>query len=197
MTPIRILSIIGSPRRNSRVKAGIKAVHNVLVSHGVESYVWNLGEHPLPFMDPETRGNAGPDDSVLACFLQLAREADGFVLGSPLYHNSYSGWLKNALDHLSGRDHLGGKAFGLTSNGGHRSLQAVDHLRIVVRSVQGIAIPTQLCTDEEDFTLDQDGELHLTAPPILERVARFSEELIEFTVLMKNRREGIARRLTE
>ena len=197
MNPIRILSIIGSPRRNSRVKAGIAAVHNVLARRGVESHVWNLGEHPLPFMDPETRGIAVPEDPVLARFLQLAREADGFVLGSPLYHNSYSGWLKNAIDHLSGRDHLGGKAFGLTSNGGHRSLQAVDHLRIVVRSVQGIAIPTQLCTDEEDFTPDQHGELHLTAPLILERVARFSEELIDFTVLLKNRRLGIPQRLTE
>lgn len=189
MTPIRILSIVGSPRRNSRVKAGIEAVHDVLVGRGVDSYVWNLGQHPLPFMDPDTRGNAGPDDSALARFLRLAREADGYVLGSPIYHNSYSGWLKNAIDHLSGRD-LGGKAFGLTSHGGHRSLQAVDHLRIVVRSVQGIAIPTQLCTDEEDFTLDEEGEIHLSDPPILERVARFSEELLEFAVLMKARRHG-------
>ncbi len=189
MAALRILSIVGSPRPTSRVRVGLEALRAALAELGVENPVWNLGQTPLPFMDPDTRGQPEPRDPNLARFLALARASDGYVLGSPIYHNSYSGWLKNAIDHLSSRD-LAGKAFGLASHGGHRSQQAVDHLRIIVRSVQGVAIPTNLCTDEEDFTQDEEGELHLTALPIIERVRRLAEELAEFTALLRARRNG-------
>lgn len=189
MTALRILSICGSRRPQSRVKAGLMAIDQVLAGRKVETTLWNLGQNPLPFMDPDTRGTCGIGDRDLARFLELARSADGYVLGSPIYHNSYSGLLKNALDHLSMRD-LGGKAFALTSHGGNRSPQAVDHLRIIVRSVQGIAIPVQLCTDEEDFVPAQNGEMKLSAPPTLERLERLVDELMEFATILRARRDG-------
>ena len=75
-------------------------------------------------MDPGVRGD-GTDDDNLAEFLTLAAACDAFVLGTPVYHDSYSGVLKNALDHL-GSASLGGKVFGLVSHGGQRTTQAVD-----------------------------------------------------------------------
>src|SRR5208283_4748262 len=112
---------------------------------------WSLGSQPLPLLDPVLRGQPGLiHDPLLFRFLEWAAVSDGFVLGTPVYHDSYSGVLKNALDHLSSRD-LNDKAFGLVSHAGQRTTQAVAHLRIVVRSFNGIAIPTQVCTQDDDL----------------------------------------------
>ncbi len=73
---------------------------------------------------------------------------------SPVYHNSYSGVLKNTLDHLD-IPHFRNKAVGLVSHGGDGSTQPVDHLRVVVRGLNGIATPTNVCTRKDDY--GQDG----------------------------------------
>lgn len=106
--------------------------------------------------------------------------ADAFVLGSPLYHNSYSGALKNALDYL-GIKHFRKRPVGLASHGGASS-QAVDHLRIVVRGVLGIAITTQVCTADADFAEapGPDGLYAVIDAGIHDRIERFAAELILF-----------------
>lgn len=189
-TELHILCIVGSPRRESRVAAGITALDNAITRLGAVSQVWNLGQRPLPFMIPELRANeCSIENPELVEFLNAAQAADAYIFGSPVYHNSYSGVLKNAIDHLSMR-HVGGKAFALASHGGNRSSQAVDHLRIVVRSLEGIAIPTQLCTDECDFEFDETGKPILASEMIFERVKRLAQELVEFAAMLRGRRES-------
>ena len=189
MSSLRILSIVGSPRPNSRVRIIIEDVRHVLGrGYGVENPVWYLGENPLPFVDPDGSGWSDSTSDDLGRYIDLVRSSDGYVLGSPIYHNSFSGWLKNALDHASSRE-FGGKAFGLVSHGGVRSTQAVDHLRIVVRGVLGTAIPTQICTDDTDMGPDGSGRLVITSAPIRDRIERFGGELVEFTKMLKDRRE--------
>jgi NAD(P)H-dependent FMN reductase len=66
-------------------------------------------------------------------------------LGSPEYHNSYSGVLKNALD-LLGADELRGKLFGLmgVGAGDMGAINTLGHLRYVVRGVGGWSLPIQV-----------------------------------------------------
>jgi len=87
--------------------------------------------------------------------------------------------LKNAVDHLT-IAHFRYKPVGLVSHGGNRSTQAVDHLRIVVRGLLGVAIPTQVCTAQKDYR--QDGELsyQLESEEISRRIERFASELMVF-----------------
>ncbi|MDH3595415.1 MAG: NAD(P)H-dependent oxidoreductase, partial [Rhodospirillales bacterium] len=111
---------------------------------------------------------------------RLAGRADAFVLATPVYHNSYSGVLKNALDYL-GSEQFKYRPVGLASHGG-RSTQAVDHLRQVVRSVLGVAIPTQVCTAMADYgdVPDDHGCHRIADPEMLCRIERFAEELVLF-----------------
>jgi hypothetical protein len=69
----------------------------------------------------------------------------------------------------------------LASHGG-RSTQAVDPLRIVVRGLLGIAIPTQVCTQEADFAGEpgEDGLYAVTDPDIQARIARQADQLLLF-----------------
>jgi len=70
---------------------------------------------------------------------------------TPTHHNSYSGLVKQALDHLP-RTAFAGKPVALLATCGRQPTpQAVDHLRIVVRALHGTAIPAQVLATEGDF----------------------------------------------
>jgi NAD(P)H-dependent FMN reductase len=161
----------------------------VLGASGAETTVWWLSERPLPPADPKYHHDASshPDPAVRQLVAQ-AGEAGGIVLASPVYHNSYSGILKNALDHLS-MDQFHRKPVGLAGHGGNRTTQAVDHLRIVVRGLLGVALPSQVCTANEDFE-ETPGGYRLLSSDIEARIQRVAEELILFAQTLQLLRGG-------
>jgi azobenzene reductase len=176
----RILLISGSIRQPSYTAALAQHVEEELRLGGAETRLWDLRREPLPIADPAYHQDPSqhPDNRVRS-FVQEAVLSHAFVLASPIYHNSYSGVLKNALDHLT-IAHFTYKPVGLISHGGNRSPQAVDHLRIVVRGLLGVATPTQVCTAAEDYRETEPGIWAVSSPAILTRAERFSTELIAF-----------------
>jgi NAD(P)H-dependent FMN reductase len=180
---INVAVICGSPREVSYTRGLGRCIVGALEAQGAAVELLDLRHHALPPLDPRLRREreAHPDPAVGRLF-SMASAADGFVLASPVYHNSYSGVLKNALDYLRIPD-LRYKPLGLASHGGGSS-QAVDHLRQVVRGLNGVGIPTQVCTREADFADLAPPADHytLTDPDILARVERFADELIRFAV---------------
>lgn len=174
---MKALIFIGSSRLDSHTKALGEAIQSALESHGADVTCLELAAMNLPNADPAFHRD--PHQHTNQKIQQLATqadEADIMVLLSPIYHNSYSALLKNALDNLSIAQ-FAGKAVGLGSQGGDRTSQAVDHLRIVARGLNAIAIPTQVCSQETDFT-EEGGKYTLMEPGILKRVERFAEELV-------------------
>lgn len=182
--PLKVLLISGSVALSSHTRALCHAVAATVTGLGAEATVWDLREEPLPIADPIFHDDAREHpDPMVQMFVKTADQADAFVLSSPVYHNSYSGVLKNALDHLVIR-HLAYKPVGLVSHGGNRSTQVVDHLRIVVRGLLGVAIPTQVCTVDDDYGRSRSGDYQLAVAPIGERVLRLGTELVAFAHAM-------------
>ena len=181
---LNMLVIAGSPRRPSYTRSLAHTIGQRLTEQGARVGTLDLYATPLPPMAPELRAKRleHPDETVRRLF-GLAEEADAFVLASPVYHNSYAGVLKNALDYLMLRD-LRYRPVALAAHGG-RSTQAVDHLRQVVRGVLGVAIPTQVCTQDADFTAEPDeaGLYRVTDPDIDARIGR---QVTELTVFAKH-----------
>lgn len=166
--PKRILMIPGSNRTGSMTVAALEQVGEALKQRGFEVTLWDMRALPLPPYDPEASAALPPEVEALK---SEAHRAAGFVLGSPTYHNSYSGLLKTALDHLS-PDDFRGKPVALVGVG---SVQPLDHLRIVVRGLLGVAIPAQFVTGNADFPGGT------AAPALAQRVERLADEL-EFFV---------------
>jgi NAD(P)H-dependent FMN reductase len=105
---------------------------------GAQITRWDLRKRPLPLADPRFHEHPErhPAPEVRA-FVEATTAADALVLGSPVYHNSYAGVVKNAFDHLA-IPQVARKPVGLLPNGGGAvSTQAVDHLRLVVRGLGG------------------------------------------------------------
>ncbi len=176
-----ILILAGSPRALSYTRGLARDIGRALQDQGAQVRLLDLCEAPLPTLDPALRawGESHPDPNAAELY-RLAGRADAFVLATPVYHNSYSGVLKNALDYL-GSEQFKYRPVGLASHGGH-STQAVDHLRQVVRSVVGVAIPTQVCTATADYRdgPDEIGCHRVADPEILSRIRRFAEEIVLF-----------------
>lgn len=170
------LILNGSASQNSHTSALSQSILDSLSRRRVHAKTISLVSTPLPFADPAFHRN--PIDHPDSRVKQLVEQADRthiFVLLTPIYHNSYSALLKNSLDHLAIKQ-FAGKIVGLGSHGGNRSTQAVDHLRIVSRGLNAIAIPTQVCTDDSDYR-PIDGGYVVYSETILERIERFADEL--------------------
>ncbi|NOT07865.1 MAG: NAD(P)H-dependent oxidoreductase [Gemmatimonadales bacterium] len=181
---IKILGIIGSVRPLSRTGAMVRLVNWNLKERGVESSTWSLRERPLPIMDPDLR--AHPEritDPNVREFMAQAALADGFVLGTPVFHWSFSGVLKNAIDHLSS-EVLSQKAFGLLSHGGRQSTQPLADLANVVEGCGGIVIPTRIATDDSHLDLDAEGRVTgMRDRDLADRIDRFCGDLIRFAAI--------------
>lgn len=175
---VRAFLLGGSLASPSHTSALLRTADAALAERGARVERWDLAERGVPAADPgqhvlpvalrEQPGRA---------LAQAAARADAVVLATPLYHNSYSGMLKNALDHLSARE-LERKPVALLSHTGRLpSTQAIDHLRLVVRALLGIAIPAQVITVDGDWSL-RDGHYRLEAPAIESRLTALVDELI-------------------
>lgn len=175
----KILILVGSSSHNSHTLNLSKVIAKKLQEFKVEVNLIDLVEYELPQYDLNNEKDFLVNHPKVVEFIRLSKEADGFVWGTPVYHGSFSGILKNALDwqHFF----LKNKVVGLISNGNERGSMSVDHLTLVARTQHAIAIPTRVCTDSEDF----DQNRNLVAPDILSRVDRFCNELLDFTARMK------------
>lgn len=125
---IQVTVICGSAREVSYTRGLGRRIVRALEGREAAVELLDLRHHALPPMDPHLRrARADHPDPAVGRLFRIAEAADGFVFASPVYHNSFSGVLKNALDYLRIPD-VRYKPVGLASHGG-ASPQAVDHLR--------------------------------------------------------------------
>jgi azobenzene reductase len=178
---VNVLLLCGTVARASSTRAALVAVEELLREVDVEPIMWDLLAWPLPIADPVYHGHArGHPDGPVRRLLEAAEAADGFVLASPVYHNSYSGVLKNCLDHLS-IEHFEYKPVGLVAYGASLSaIQVCDQLRLVVRGLRGIAVPTQVVVTPPDVVSRGTGDIRIESPSLLERYRRLVSELVLF-----------------
>lgn len=183
---MRVLLICGSAAAVSHTAANVRLLAALLRAHGAEADIWDLVQQPLPFHNPRDHFDplASPDPTVRA-WAECAARADGFVWATPVYHNGYSGVLKNALDNLNIRQ-LKDKPVALASHG---SVQPCDQLRIVVRGLLAVAIPTQVVTQSDDFEL-REGGYELINDRLRERMERAARELVAYGRALAELRHG-------
>ena len=73
------------------------------------------------------------------------------------------------------------KPVGLISNsGGIVSSEPLSHLRVIVRSLLGIAVPTQIATHDSDYAKLEDGTLYLNDEEFQLRAKLFVDQIVSF-----------------
>ena len=150
---MEVFLICGSIAKQSHTRALLIYLEGLLKEKGVDTIFWDLQTKPLPIAIPEYHKDPmqNPGKNVKE-FVTAVDAANAFVLGTPLYHGSYSGVLKNALDNLY-YDAFRNKPVALVSNGSSMRTTSTpfEHLRSVVRTLYGYALQSQICTAGDDY----------------------------------------------
>ena len=145
---MKILILVGSGDVNSHSLALGTAIKAELETHAVDVDIIDLLDYGLPLYSLAVE-RADEYDQKTRDFLSKSYASDAFVWVTPIYHNSFSAILKNALDWQHTR--FQGKVVGFASNGGHRSPQAADQLMLVARAQRLITTTVRVCTDSADY----------------------------------------------
>ena len=167
---MNVLLLNGSPAKPSHTSATIKVLASLFEEDGHKCDVIDLVDYNLPVNNPVYHADAmqSPDQKVRD-FAAKVKQAHIVVLGTPLYHGSFSGLLKSALDNLDG-DSLYNKQVILVANasGARASMQAAQHLVVVPRTMGGLVYNRLIGTCKADFE-ENGGVYHLVSEEIISR----------------------------
>jgi len=184
-----VTGICGSLRPGSYTRMAVSIALEGAKEFGVQTQLIDLRDYNLIFCDGKEDESSYPKD-VFRLREQVKR-SQGLVLGTPEYHGSLSGVLKNALD-LMGFEELEGKMIGLVGVSGGRlgALDALKSLRTISHTLRAWVIPGQASIPEAWKVFDESGnlkdaELENRLKELGHEVARFAclhtaEQALEF-----------------
>ena len=167
--------VVGSRREGSHTQTAVRHALTAAEDAGAATERVDLREYDLPPLDP-ARDDAG--DS--AALTSTIRRADSVILGTPMYHGSYSGVLKNALDYC-GFDEFEDTTVGLLAvAGGSFPVTALEHLRSVCRALDAWVLPHQAAVPRASAAFEG-GEF--TDPDLEDRVTTLGRRVVEYATI--------------
>lgn len=177
---VRVVGISGSLRAESYTQRCVSLALAGAQERGAETEMIDLREYDLIFCDGSKREAERALDVARLC--RTVRQAHGIILGTPEYHASYSGVLKNALD-LMGFDEFGGKVVGLVgvSGGAMGAINALNNLRLVGRSLHAWVLPLQVSVPQGWKQFDGNGRLQ--DEQLEDRLREVGREVVKFSYL--------------
>jgi NAD(P)H-dependent FMN reductase len=168
----RVVAICGSLRDGSHTRTALGHALEAASDRGAETELLDLRRYDLPVYDAD-RDDAGDAPA----FRSAVRAADGVLLGSPMYHGSYSAPLKNALDYC-GFEEFEDRTVGLLGvSGGSFPVTALEHLRSVCRALNAWVLPHQAAIPRASSQFE-DGAF--VDESLAERVAVLGERAVEY-----------------
>lgn len=192
---IKVIAISGSLREKGQTNQALKIALEGAAELGADTNLIRLNDYNLPFC-------AGKDHEmeITEGVIRLREEVKavhGVLIGTPEYHGSFSGVLKNALDFMS-FDQFSGKLVGLigVAGGSLGAINALNSLRTIGRSLHAWVVPEQASIPNSSQAFDNagkpvDAKIELRLKSVGRQVARFaylhlSEETNEFLKAWEN-----------
>lgn len=150
-TTLRVLAVVGSLQKGSVTRAVIRHVAERLKAADCSVDVLDFLEEPLALYNPDT-AHGLPGYAELQARVE---RADVIFLGTPDYHGSLSGAMKNFLDHFW--HEFAGKLFATVVASHEKGLTVTDQLRTIARQCYAWTLPYGVSfTDNHDI---KDGEI--------------------------------------
>ncbi|MEV6211966.1 NADPH-dependent FMN reductase [Kitasatospora sp. NPDC051914] len=168
-----VLSVSGSPSRTSRTTRLLRHVDARLAAHGHDVVPFEARALPA-----EALLSADTSHPEIARAIELFAEADGIVIGTPVYKAAYSGLLKTLLDLLPQYALRGKAVLPLATGGSTAHVLAVDYaLRPVLSSMgaahitQGWFVLDRHVSVREDGTTEIERETDVLLGPVVDTFA--------------------------
>jgi NAD(P)H-dependent FMN reductase len=164
---IKIVILTGSNRIHASSTRLCRYIEKEIITQGHEVLFFDLYQKPIPFYSPDS--SIDTDANLLEMKASML-EAQAVILGTPDYHGSISGVLKNALDHLD-FDHFDSKVvLAISSAGGAVGTSSLLQLQAMIRNVHGINCPEWISIGSDQRSFNGSGEPD--SPKVRQRVAK-------------------------
>jgi len=150
--PARVVALCGSLRADSHSRKALAVAMEGVKKGGAEVILADLSVLPLFDGGPASREHP---ESVR--FKEMVKGADGLLIVTPVYHDSYSGVLKNALDLLMDEAVDLVAAVAAVAGGRVGQGQALEHLRAVLREMSIWVLPRQVLIPESSRAFEENG----------------------------------------
>lgn len=175
---VRVVGLPGSLRGGSFTRRAVSIALQGASELGAQTELIDLRDLDLMFCDGEHHPEPSADVGRLQ---EKIASCQGLILGTPEYHGSYSGVLKNALD-LLGFDEMEGKMIGLVgvSGGVMGGLSALHELRSVGRSLHAWVVPQQATVPRARQAFDDHGAKD---PKVDEHLRQVGRQVARFAFL--------------
>lgn len=191
--PPRILLLYGSLRKVSYSRLLVEEAARLLQAMGAETRIFNPEGLPLP--DSTTA-----DHPKVVELRALSNWSEGQVWCSPERHGAMTGIFKSQIDWLpleigSVRPTQGRTLAVMQVSGGSQSFNAVNALRVLGRWMRMVTIPNQSSVAKAFQEFDADGRMKPSA--YYDRVVDVMEELMKFTLMVRDRADYLTSRYSE
>ncbi|MCF5724651.1 arsenical resistance protein ArsH [Pseudomonas syringae] len=189
----RILLLYGSTRERSFSRLLVEEAARLLVHFGAETRVFNPSGLPLP-------DDAPVDHPKVQELRDLMLWSEGQVWCSPERHGAMSAVFKAQIDwvplELGAVRPTQGKTLAVMQVcGGSQSFNVVNQLRVLGRWMRMFTIPNQSSVPKAYMEFDDAGRMK--ASPFYDRVVDVMEELVKFTLLLRDQQGVLVDRYSE
>lgn len=191
--PARILLLYGSVRERSYSRLLTFEAQRLLEALGAETRVFDPRGLPLP-------DGAPADHPKIKELRDLAAWSEGQVWCSPERHGAMSGILKSQIDWIplsvgAVRPTQGKTLAIMQVCGGSQSFNAVNQMRVLGRWMRMFTIPNQSSVAKAFQEFDDNGRMKPSS--YYDRVVDVMEELVKFTILLRDRAPYLVDRYSE
>jgi NAD(P)H-dependent FMN reductase len=178
---IKVTGISGSMRSPSATGRAVQIALEGAEAFGAVTEYIDISILNLPFCDGRVDIETYAEN--VQQFRQTIRSAQGLIIGTPEYHNSMTGALKNAID-LCHWDDFAQKMVGVigVAGGAIGAINAINHTRTVMRGVGAWVVPHQVSIAHSGKTFDQSLELQELS--LQDRLHRLGRDVTKFSRLI-------------
>lgn len=176
-----IVAVGGTLRPGSATEKAMQHVLKAADRAGARTRLISGPALQLPMYQPE---NSDRSETARDLVAQLAL-ADGIILGSPGYHGSISGLIKNALDYAEDlrtdvRPYFSGRAVGCiaTAAGWPGAVNTLGALRDIVHALRGWPTPLGAAINSSERVFDENGGC--LVPRVAQMLDLIADEVIDF-----------------